>query len=72
MRMTKELWARLDEIDGKTIVQGAELKSWRYECRWQAQNHPDGEIRTMFENASTRENLTRKEARALAVLAHVE
>lgn len=71
MKMTKELWARLDEIDGTTIVQGSELRSWRFECRWQADNHPDQEIRTMFKNASTRENLTRKEARALAGLAHV-
>lgn len=69
--MPQALWARLDEIDGKTIIQGGELDAWRYECRWQGENHPDGEVRAMFKTASTRDDLTRKEARALASLAYV-
>ena len=72
MTIPQALWDTLDRIDGQTIVQGAELDCWRYECRWQAQNHPDTEIRGMFKRASTMDNLTRKDARALAGLGYVD
>lgn len=72
MKISKALWARLDEIDGKTIVTGAELENWRYEARWQAENHPDSEIRAMWKTAATKDDLTRKDARALAAFAHFE
>jgi hypothetical protein len=70
--MSRELWAALDEIDDDTIVKGGELENWRLECRWQAENHPDREIRGMFKRAATMDNLTRKNARTLAGLAYVE
>lgn len=66
--MTKELWARLDEIDGKTLVEGSELKNWRLGCADQAENHPDEEVRAMFQRAKTMDNLSRKDCRALASL----
>ena len=69
VKINKERWARLDEIDGQTIVKDDELECWLYECCWQAENHPDPELRAMFQRATTMGNLTRKHARALACLA---
>ncbi len=69
VNINKELWARLDEIDGQTIIKDGELECWRYECRWQVENHPDGEIRSMFQRAATMDKLTRKNVRLLACLA---
>ncbi len=70
MKITKELWAALDEIDGKTIVQDAELENAQVEYRWQAENHPKPECRDIFKGASKRTFLTRKEARLIASLGH--
>jgi len=72
VKISRALWTRLDEIDGKTIVAGAERENWRYEARWQAENHPDREIRAMWKTASTKDDLTRKDARLLAAFAHFE
>lgn len=69
VELTKEHWARLDEIDGTTIVEGAELESWQLGCAYQAETHPDEKIRAMFERATSMDNLTRKDCRALASLA---
>ncbi len=70
--MSQAQWNALDQIDGQTVVQGVELECWLHECRWQAANHPDTEIRGMFQRATTMNNLTRKNARKLAALAYVE
>ncbi len=72
VKTNKKLWARLDEIDGKTIVQGAELEAWQLGCADQAETHPNEEIRAMFQRATTMDNLTRMDCRALASLAFVE
>ena len=69
MTIPQDLWDALDRIDGQTIVQGAELKHWRLECAYQAENHPDTERRAIFKRAGLAENLTRKDARNVASLA---
>lgn len=63
MKMTKELWARLDEIDGDTLIKGAELENWRAECRHQAKHNSDPKDREVFAAAAKRTCITRKHAR---------
>ncbi len=69
LEMNEELWAALDEIDGKPLVD-AELENLQFECRWQAENHPKPECRAIFKGASKRTSMTRKEARLIAGLAY--
>ena len=71
VEINKELWTRLDEIDGKTVIGGAELENWQDACAYQVENHPNDEIRAMFKRSMTMDNLTRKNARLLASLAYI-
>ena len=69
IKMTKELWEKLDSIDGETVIEGAELENWQRECRYQAANHPDPKARATFEAAAKRTFTTRKHARLIAWMA---
>lgn len=64
--MRAALKARLNAIDGKTIIKGGELEIVRIEYEWQANNHPNAEMRGMFRRLLNVRKLRRAVAREAA------